>query len=123
MSGPAVLSVALTATLFLSSLAFPQDDRIVFDGPTDRPITTQSSGVAREITTQSASTARQGTTPSVEDFNACMSRCPVTTEYNPVCGTDNVNYDNPGGLGCAQKCGLDISLNYYGRCSSGNARG
>lgn len=26
-------------------------------------------------------------------------------EYNPVCGTDNVDYTNPGGLGCAQRCG------------------
>lgn len=29
----------------------------------------------------------------------------MTTEYNPVCGTDNVDYTNPGGLGCAGRCG------------------
>uniref|UniRef100_A0A2A4JJ29 Kazal-like domain-containing protein n=1 Tax=Heliothis virescens TaxID=7102 RepID=A0A2A4JJ29_HELVI len=40
----------------------------------------------------------------------CISTCPVTAEYNPVCGTDNVTYGNPGRLNCAQSCGVNVSL-------------
>ncbi|XP_053604565.1 uncharacterized protein LOC128671817 isoform X1 [Plodia interpunctella] len=40
----------------------------------------------------------------------CLRNCPVTPEYNPVCGTDNVTYTNPGRLGCAQACGVSVSL-------------
>ena len=29
----------------------------------------------------------------------------ATPEYNPVCGSDNVEYDNPGRLNCASACG------------------
>lgn len=41
--------------------------------------------------------------PSVR---SCIASCPVTSEYNPVCGSDNVTYSNPGRLICAQMCGV-----------------
>lgn len=37
---------------------------------------------------------------------ACITTCSVTSEYNPVCGTDNVTYTNPGRFECARNCGL-----------------
>ncbi|XP_028165820.1 serine protease inhibitor Kazal-type 2-like [Ostrinia furnacalis] len=47
---------------------------------------------------------------------ACISSCPVTAEYNPVCGTDIIQYPNPGRLGCAQACGVNVSLLRQGPC-------
>ncbi|KPI94054.1 hypothetical protein RR46_13219 [Papilio xuthus] len=35
----------------------------------------------------------------------CLLGCPVTPEYNPVCGSNGVTYSNPGRLLCAQACG------------------
>ncbi|GBP22528.1 hypothetical protein EVAR_84765_1 [Eumeta japonica] len=39
------------------------------------------------------------------NFQRCMRNCPVTSEYNPVCGSDNARYENPSWLSCAQACG------------------
>ncbi|PZC86770.1 hypothetical protein B5X24_HaOG201629 [Helicoverpa armigera] len=41
----------------------------------------------------------------------CIRGCPVTAEYNPVCGTDTLTYANHGNLECAKWCGVD-----YTRC-------
>ncbi|KAM3965068.1 uncharacterized protein ACR2FA_000962 [Aphomia sociella] len=56
----------------------------------------------------------QTTTPASNsgtsnDVQNCISACPVTSEYNPVCGTDLVTYPNPGRLVCAQACGVNVS--------------
>ncbi|ALC43924.1 Kaz1-ORFB, partial [Drosophila busckii] len=45
------------------------------------------------------------TTPSAR-YLACFNRCQATSEYNPICGSDNVNYYNPGRFDCALRCGL-----------------
>lgn len=45
------------------------------------------------------------TDPAVVKLNACTAQCPTTPEYNPVCGSDGVTYNNPGKLSCAQICG------------------
>lgn len=29
----------------------------------------------------------------------------TTNEYNPVCGSDQIDYKNPGQLSCASMCG------------------
>lgn len=39
----------------------------------------------------------------------CVQDCPSTSEYNPMCGTDNVTYINPGKFLCAQNCGVGKS--------------
>ncbi|KAJ8730770.1 hypothetical protein PYW08_002183 [Mythimna loreyi] len=46
----------------------------------------------------------------------CVQDCPSTSEYAPVCGTDNVTYVNPGKFDCAQKCGVAVHLQKVGRC-------
>lgn len=34
----------------------------------------------------------------------CLAECPVTSDYNPVCGTDSITYINPSRLLCWKKC-------------------
>nr|BAA75687.1 protease inhibitor-like protein [Drosophila melanogaster] len=45
------------------------------------------------------------TTQSPRYF-ACFHSCPATSEYNPICGSDNVNYYNENKFNCALNCGL-----------------
>ncbi|XP_012543186.1 uncharacterized protein LOC105840714 [Monomorium pharaonis] len=88
-----------------------QVDDFIFDGPV---ASEQSSGQQRITSTTTATSI-----PLPDDqYNACVINCPVTPEYNPVCGTDNVDYTNPGLLSCAARCGKEVALNYYGRCST-----
>ncbi|RZB77481.1 uncharacterized protein BDFB_005644, partial [Asbolus verrucosus] len=56
------------------------------------------------------------TTPSPQ-FSACVRRCPVTPEYNPVCGTDRITYQNEGRLRCARRCGQNVEKAFGGSCS------
>ncbi|XP_011635299.1 uncharacterized protein LOC105425965 [Pogonomyrmex barbatus] len=114
----------IVASPFLIT-AFPQNtgvstetvqvDGFIFDGP----VATRSPNEQRVSSTTSTTTAASTTSLSIDDYNACVNRCQVTPEYNPVCGSDNIDYTNPGGLGCAKICGKDVTLAYYGRCSTG----
>ncbi|XP_072765208.1 uncharacterized protein [Anoplolepis gracilipes] len=98
--------------------AFPQTD-FVFDGPVATKLPNAEQKTTSTSTTTVASRTENNMTPqTINQFNACVDTCPVTNEYNPVCGTDNVDYTNPGGLGCAQRCGKEVTLRYYGRCST-----
>lgn len=45
------------------------------------------------------------TTPSPA-FRSCLSNCPTINNYNPVCGSNGVTYDNQYKLECARRCGL-----------------
>nr|XP_034179318.1 uncharacterized protein LOC117603880 isoform X1 [Osmia lignaria] len=115
----------------LSRDNFFEVDGFVFDGPADRPssngVTTSS--LRSSTPTPTTTTPRTPTTtvtasPLVDAlFDACVARCPATPEYNPVCGSDNVDYDNPGRLSCAATCGKDITLKYYGKCATTKIRG
>ncbi|XP_061378517.1 uncharacterized protein LOC116769496 isoform X1 [Danaus plexippus] len=49
--------------------------------------------------------------------NDCRRSCPVTAEYNPVCGSNNVTYPNPSILSCAQACGVNVTLARPNRCT------
>lgn len=44
--------------------------------------------------------------PSVKELMECMQTCTLSSEPNPVCGTDSITYMNPGRLLCAQFCGV-----------------
>lgn len=44
-------------------------------------------------------------TTASPQYLACLQSCPSTMEYNPICGSDNINYHNNGRLTCAQRCG------------------
>ncbi|XP_016957955.1 uncharacterized protein LOC108029960 isoform X1 [Drosophila biarmipes] len=49
-------------------------------------------------------------------FYACLQSCPATSEYNPICGSDSVNYYNENKFNCALNCGLNIQQLHRGIC-------
>ncbi|XP_017067238.2 uncharacterized protein LOC108105269 [Drosophila eugracilis] len=77
--------------------------------PSQPPIT-QDGGASSTTTT----TARP-TTQSPR-YYACFQSCPATSEYNPICGSDNVNYYNENRFNCALNCGLRIQQVHKGIC-------
>lgn len=58
-----------------------------------------------------------GTTTPRPQFTRCFMNCPVTPQYNPVCGTDSVTYSNEGRLNCARNCGANVQVASVGSCS------
>lgn len=48
--------------------------------------------------------------PNLRNILRCTQGCPLTPEFNPVCGTDDITYTNPGRLLCLQFCGLGTYL-------------
>lgn len=36
----------------------------------------------------------------------CVQDCETSSEYKPVCGSDNITYINPGKFVCARNCGV-----------------
>ncbi|KAF3429747.1 hypothetical protein E2986_04974 [Frieseomelitta varia] len=94
-------------------------DGFVFDGPANRPGGSTTRIDSATVTTIATTTAA----PNDSQYNQCVTRCPATPEYNPVCGSDNVEYDNPGRLNCASACGRDVTLKYVGRCMTSKIRG
>ncbi|XP_068237503.1 protease inhibitor 2-like [Palaemon carinicauda] len=49
--------------------------------------------------------------------DGCLDACAVTSDYNPVCGTDFVTYINPTRLLCWKKCrDPDLGLAHFTGC-------
>lgn len=63
------------------------------------------------ITTVS-STSNVLSTIESSEYRNCLSNCQSTGEYNPVCGSNGVTYDNFGKLLCATRCGTS-KYNYH----------
>ncbi|KAK5649712.1 hypothetical protein RI129_000741 [Pyrocoelia pectoralis] len=42
--------------------------------------------------------------------SSCEQLCKITSQYNPVCGSDDVTYSNPARFQCAQGCGKMFQL-------------
>lgn len=66
------------------------------------------------INTQPAPTSTPFSIPTTQSplFLQCTSRCLTTNEYNPVCGTDQITYNNPQKLDCANNCGRQLNRNW-----------
>ncbi|EDW12649.1 uncharacterized protein LOC6577240 [Drosophila mojavensis] len=69
------------------------------------------------VTSPRPSTTAQPTTASPRML-ACIQTCPATSEYNPICGSDGVNYYNEGRLNCAIRCGQNVRSVHLGVCST-----
>ncbi|KAH8297865.1 hypothetical protein KR054_012280, partial [Drosophila jambulina] len=56
----------------------------------------------------SSSSTTTAATPANQEprYLACLQTCPATSEYNPICGSDNNNYYNQNKFNCAVSCGL-----------------
>ncbi|XP_045768098.1 putative mediator of RNA polymerase II transcription subunit 26 isoform X4 [Maniola jurtina] len=48
----------------------------------------------------------------------CVQDCPSTSEYNPVCGSNNITYFNEGKMECARFCGIDVVTQRNGACTT-----
>lgn len=81
---------------FSDNSGFVFDDNDFFSRTTTRPR-------ARIPQWQQTTEAIPGNQARIPD---CVFYCPSTSEYNPVCGTDNVTYSNLSKLKCAQNCGI-----------------
>ncbi|XP_034658413.1 uncharacterized protein LOC117895115 isoform X2 [Drosophila subobscura] len=64
---------------------------------------------------EGSTTTPQPTTQSPQ-YLACLQSCPATSEYNPICGSDNVNYYNVGKFDCAVRCGQNVRRIHLGAC-------
>ncbi|KAK7789084.1 hypothetical protein R5R35_012138 [Gryllus longicercus] len=72
----------------------------------------------RQGTTTPTPPAPAPTAPLVDAAGAPVNcPCQSTQEYNPVCGSNGATYNNPTKLRCAQRCGYEVTLAYYGQCS------
>ncbi|XP_023174224.2 uncharacterized protein LOC111601730 [Drosophila hydei] len=69
------------------------------------------------VTSTRPTTTAQPTTASPR-IQACIQTCPATSEYNPICGSDGVNYYNEGRLNCAIRCGQNVRFIHLGICST-----
>ncbi|CAH0720121.1 unnamed protein product, partial [Brenthis ino] len=96
---------------------FPQRPWRPNRNPNPNPIPNQNPNQDQRTTT---STTTPSTNPAVFTLTAelrqCRGRCPTTSEYNPVCGTNMQTYDNPSRLYCDQACGVNVSQLRSSRC-------
>ncbi|XP_032595225.1 uncharacterized protein LOC6567123 [Drosophila grimshawi] len=69
------------------------------------------------VTPTVSTTTPQPTTASPR-YLACIQSCPATSEYNPICGSDNINYYNSGRFNCAVLCGRNVRNLHLGICST-----
>ncbi|CAD7003725.1 unnamed protein product [Ceratitis capitata] len=52
----------------------------------------------------------------VVPFLDCFGNCPTTSEYNPICASNQQQYQNPQKFDCARRCGADIQIVRRGAC-------
>ncbi|XP_022190873.2 uncharacterized protein LOC111049168 [Nilaparvata lugens] len=89
----------------------------------NRQSTTTRRTTSRITTPSQRTTSSGGTTGATTttarpnpQLTQCVNQCPTSIEYNPVCGSNRMTYNNPGRLRCAASCGTDVQLLHYGVC-------
>ncbi|CAH2004590.1 unnamed protein product [Acanthoscelides obtectus] len=99
-------SLPILALCFLASRVPPsicQDDSFIIDDNDNNNAPENSNTNTNSVT-------------SSPEFIRCLAECPSTSEYNPICASDMVSYNNPGKLRCAQRCGANIQALRGGTC-------
>ncbi|CAF4862729.1 unnamed protein product [Pieris macdunnoughi] len=51
-----------------------------------------------------------------EGQTKCVQDCSTSSDYQPICGTNNVTYFNEEKFECAQKCGIEVAIRQQGAC-------
>ncbi|KAH8349906.1 hypothetical protein KR084_009154, partial [Drosophila pseudotakahashii] len=74
-----------------------------------RPPQPVPSTISPDLVGGSTTTARPTTQSPL--FYACLQSCAATSEYNPICGSDNVSYYNENRFNCALRCGNSKKVN------------
>lgn len=66
-------------------------------------------GLITGVQPDSTSTLSPPTSTTMSpEYTTCFQNCNGTSEYNPLCGTDGLEYSNPSRLECAKGCGKGI---------------
>lgn len=120
--GFADISIGIASGRPQNPFFFPDQDYPIFDQPSPQPTpnfvpsqpqftgtsvaTATPTTVAGGVTT---TTARPAPTTGSPAYIQCLANCPTTSEYNPVCGTDRVSYNNRQRLDCANFCGPRVN--------------
>ncbi|XP_055912005.1 uncharacterized protein LOC129946022 [Eupeodes corollae] len=110
------LVLICASLLLVSVIGRPQVWNIGFNPPRQSTEATEAPIVQDSTPTTTTAAPVQRTTPSSAYYD-CVSRCPTTSEYNPICGSDSVNYHNMGKLNCAASCGTDVTMVRAGTCT------
>lgn len=55
-------------------------------------------------------------------FYRCFDSCPTLSQYNPVCGSDGLNYHNDQKLRCHNECGRRSGTNWSGESKRNQSR-
>lgn len=98
-----------------SDFFFPGDDdnfetgRMSTAAPTQRPTAppqpqTTTTSAPTQPTTGFPGLSETTTKPPPGYFD-CLQNCPTTNEYNPICGSNRVQYFNEQKFNCARRCG------------------
>lgn len=95
---------------------FPSDDNDVRPNPnpqptqgpfpTQNPIPTQTPATNAPQSTTNFPGLSETTTAPPPGYFTCLQSCPTTNEYNPICGSNRVQYFNEQKFNCARRCGV-----------------
>ncbi|KAJ3627605.1 hypothetical protein MTP99_014969 [Tenebrio molitor] len=121
MGALAKLCFVVLVVLVLETSALPSRiKRQGFNWNTDDSSFEDNRQRPRPRPTPAPSTAPSGTTTTTAspEYNSCIRRCPTTPQYNPICGSNRITYQNESHLRCANRCGLTVERAFGGSCSA-----
>ncbi|KAL5290883.1 hypothetical protein ACFFRR_010337 [Megaselia abdita] len=97
---------------------FPEDDneRVLPTQQPTPPTPPTTTSRPTQSTTGFPGLSETTTNPPPGFFN-CLQNCPTTPEYNPICGSNRVQYFNEQKFNCARRCGAQVNIARRGSCT------